>query len=58
TMTFVKDFWNIPEYGELMEITQRHLSSFIVEGVGTAEETMNAIAEEHDQVLRDAGYIE
>jgi hypothetical protein len=34
------------------------LSSFIVEGVGTAEETMNAIAEEHDQVLRDAGYIE
>ncbi|MGB6420420.1 MAG: extracellular solute-binding protein [Anaerolineales bacterium] len=58
TMTFVKDFWNIPEYGELLEITQRHLSSFIVEGVGTAEETMNAIAEEHDQVLRDAGYIE
>ena len=58
TMTFVKDFWNIPEYGELLEVTQRLLSQFIVEGVGTAEETMNQIAEEHDAILRDAGYIE
>jgi len=57
-MTFVKDFWNIPEYGELMEVTQRLLSQYIVEGVGTAEETMNQIAEEHDAILRDAGYIE
>ena len=58
TMTFVKDFWNIPEYGELLEVTQRLLSQFIVEGVGTAEDTMNQIAEEHDAILRDAGYIE
>jgi multiple sugar transport system substrate-binding protein len=57
TMTFVKDFWNIPIYGELLEITQRELSSFIVEGVGTAEEAMNTIAEEHQQILEDGGYI-
>ncbi len=57
TMTFVKDFWNVPVYGELLEVAQRKLSEFIVEGVGTAEETMNVIAEEHDRILRDAGFI-
>jgi multiple sugar transport system substrate-binding protein len=57
TMTFVKDFWNIPIYGELLEITQRELSSYIVEGVGTAEEAMNAIAEQHQQILEENGYV-
>jgi multiple sugar transport system substrate-binding protein len=57
-MTFVKDFWNIPVYGELLEVTQRELHSYVVEGLGTAEETMNKIAEEHDRILRDEGYIE
>jgi multiple sugar transport system substrate-binding protein len=58
TMTFVKDFWNIPVYGELMEITQRELHKFVVEGTGTAEEAMNTIAQEHDKILRDAGFIQ
>jgi hypothetical protein len=26
--------------------------------VGTAEETMNNIAQEHDKILRDGGYIQ
>lgn len=58
TMTFVKDFWNIPIYGQLLEVTQRELSQFIVEGQGTAQETMDTIAAEHDKILRDNGVIE
>jgi multiple sugar transport system substrate-binding protein len=58
TMTFVKDFWNIPVYGELLEVAQREFHTYVVEGVGTAEEAMNNIAEEHDRILRDSGYIE
>ena len=58
TMTFVKDFWNIPVFGELLEVSQRELSEYIVEGQGTAEEAMNAIAEEHDRILKEAGVIE
>jgi multiple sugar transport system substrate-binding protein len=58
TMTFVKDFWNIPEYAQLLEVTQRELSSYVVGGEGTAQETLDTIAEEHDQILRDAGYIQ
>ena len=58
TMGFVKDFWNIPIYSELLEVTQRELSAFIVEGQGTAEETMNTIAEEHDKILTENGFKE
>ena len=58
TMNIVKDFWNVPVYGELLEVTQRELHQFVVEGVGTAEEAMNNIAEEHDRILREAGLIE
>ena len=58
TMTFVKDFWNIPEYGQLLEVAQRELSAFVVEGTGTAQETMDRIAQEHRAILVEAGYIE
>lgn len=57
TMTFVKDFWNIPEFGQLLQVTQAELSKFIVEGEGTAQETMDSIAVQHDKILKDAGYI-
>jgi multiple sugar transport system substrate-binding protein len=57
TMTFVKDFWNIPIYSQLLEVTQREFSKFVVEGTGTAKETMDTIAAEHEQVLKDNGYI-
>ncbi|GIV79945.1 extracellular solute-binding protein [Litorilinea aerophila] len=58
SMTMVKDFWNIPEYGQLLEVTQREFSRFVVEGQGTAQETMDTIAAEHDRILRQAGYLE
>ncbi|HEX6385667.1 MAG TPA: extracellular solute-binding protein [Anaerolineae bacterium] len=57
TMTFVKDFWNIPEFGELLLVVQTELGEYIVGGQGTAEEAMNSIAEQHQEVLQDAGYI-
>jgi len=57
SMTMVMDFWNVPEYGELLQICQRHLHAFVVGGEGTAQSTMDAIAQEHDAVLRAAGRI-
>lgn len=57
TMTFVKDFWNIPIYGELLRVSQAELGKFVIEGQGTAEETMNTIAEQHEQILKEAGFI-
>ncbi len=57
TMNFVKDFWNIPEFGQLLEINQREMHQYVVGGEGTAEEVMNSIAEQWHPILEDAGYI-
>lgn len=57
TMTFVKDFWNIPEFGELLRVSQDALGRYIVAGEGTAEEALNNIATQSAEILRNAGYI-
>ena len=49
TMGMVKDFYNIPEYGELLPPAQTALSNYVVGGQGTAQEALDAIAAEHDQ---------
>jgi len=58
TMTFVRDFWNIPEFGQLLEPTQRYLHAFIVGGEGTAQEALDGLALEQDEVLSSAGYFD
>ncbi|MCS7056130.1 MAG: sugar ABC transporter substrate-binding protein [Thermoflexales bacterium] len=57
TMNFVKDFWNIPEFGDLLVVSQRELSKYIVEGQGTAKEALDNIAREHTEILKRAGYL-
>jgi len=57
TMTFVKDFWNIPAYAQLLTVSQAEFSKFVVEGQGTAKEAMDNIAAQHDKILREGGYI-
>lgn len=57
TMEMVMDFWNVPVYAQLLEITQRELHRHVVAGEGTAEEILNRIAEEHDKILREASFI-
>ncbi len=58
SMTFVKDFWNIPQFGQLLEPAQRYLHSYIVGNEGTAEEALNGMAFEQDEVLIDSGVID
>jgi multiple sugar transport system substrate-binding protein len=57
TMTFVKDFSNIPEFGQLLEVAQRYLNGYVVGGEGTAQEALDNMAAEMDAILVDAGYI-
>jgi multiple sugar transport system substrate-binding protein len=57
TMTFVKDFWNIPEFGQLLEPVQRHLHAYVVGGEGSAEEALNNLAFEQDEILIETGVI-
>lgn len=57
TMTFVKDFSNIPEFGQLLEVAQRYLHAYVVGGEGTAQEALDNMAAEMDAILVEAGYI-
>lgn len=57
TMTFVKDFSNIPEFGQLLEIVQRNLHAYVVGGEGESAAVMDTMAEEMDAVLVEAGYV-
>ncbi|HEX2623416.1 MAG TPA: extracellular solute-binding protein, partial [Phototrophicaceae bacterium] len=59
TMTFVKDFWNIPEFGQLLEPTQRYLSGYVVAGqYESAQEALDKLADEQDAILVETGYIQ
>ena len=59
-MTMVMDFWNIPVFGQLLEVTQRELSGYIVpeEVSDSAEDVLNRMAEGHDAILRENGVIQ
>ena len=57
TMGMVKDFYNIPEYGELLTPAQAALSDYVVGGTGTAQEALDAIAAEHTRILTEYGYL-
>ena len=57
-MGMVKDFYNIPIYNELLIAAKDEMAKYVVGGEGTAQETMDNIAEIHAEMLRDAGFLE
>ena len=57
TMGMVKDFYNIPEYGELLVPAQAILNDYVVGGVGTAQEALDKLAAEHETILKKYGYL-
>jgi multiple sugar transport system substrate-binding protein len=58
TMQIVMDYWNVPVYGKLLESTQRLLQGYVVGGQGgTAQQVMDTMVAEHEQILREAGLI-
>lgn len=58
SMTFVKDFWNIPVYNDLLEPAQRYINGYVVGNVGTAKEALDGMAVEQHEVLVEAGVID
>lgn len=51
--TYVKDFWNIPEYQEMLGIQQEYINLAIT-GQMDAQEALDEIALEHQEILDDA----
>lgn len=57
SMTFVKDFWAVPVYGEMMANGQLFLHQYIVEDQGTAQDALDKIAKSHEDSLKKAGLL-
>jgi multiple sugar transport system substrate-binding protein len=58
SMQMVKDFWNIPVFGQMLEPVNRVMHAYIVDGQGTAKDVLDQIAAEHRQILVDEGILE
>jgi multiple sugar transport system substrate-binding protein len=53
SMNMVKDFWNIPVFGEMLEPVNRILHPYIVDGQGDPKALLDQLAEEQHQILVD-----
>jgi multiple sugar transport system substrate-binding protein len=56
TMFKVRDFWALPEYAELLTEAADTLYPFVVDGQGTAKETLDKLAATWVDTLKSAGY--
>jgi multiple sugar transport system substrate-binding protein len=57
SMQMVKDFWNIPVFGQMLEPVNRLLHPYIVEGVGDPQAILDQLAVEQRQILVDNGVL-
>jgi multiple sugar transport system substrate-binding protein len=48
--SLMKDFWSVPEFGDLLSVTQREICA-VVQQVRTPLEAVKAIQEEHERIL-------
>ncbi len=56
TMFKVRDFWALPEYAELLTEAADAFYPFVVDGQGTAQETLDKLAATWVDTLKTAGY--
>lgn len=54
---YLRDFWAVPEYAELLEVCQTNWSEAISK-IKTAKEALNNIARKHEEIFEDAGYYD
>ncbi len=52
----LKDFYNIPEYAELLSVAIENLADALVDKK-TPQAALDAIAKAHEDILREAGRL-
>jgi multiple sugar transport system substrate-binding protein len=57
TMQKVKDFWAVPVYSEMLQVSQANLHNYVVADQGTAQEALDDMAKKHEEILRKAGLL-
>jgi multiple sugar transport system substrate-binding protein len=53
SLDYLRDFWNVPCYNELLAAARKHVGAAL-DGQD-AKEALDALAEEHERILRDEG---
>lgn len=56
SMNFIKDFWVVPEYPELLKVSQKYWFRFLTTDEITAQEAMDSISQEWENIFEWAGY--
>jgi multiple sugar transport system substrate-binding protein len=56
SLDFLKDFWNVPVYNELLSAAMQYLGEAL-DGVKTPKEALDKVAAEHERILREAGLL-
>ncbi len=54
---YLRDFWAVPEYAELLEACQTGWNQVII-GSKSAKEALDDIARKHEAIFEDAGYYD
>ncbi|MGI6852489.1 extracellular solute-binding protein [Mesorhizobium sp. 1B3] len=55
TMFKVKDFWAVPEYAELLQQLNQRVYPYVVNGEGTAKETLDSLAADWNATFKKYG---
>ena len=55
SLKYVKDFWAVPEYAELLQKCQVHWNAAVT-GQMSPQEAMDSVARDHEAIFREAGY--
>lgn len=53
---FVRDFWAVPEYAELLKLSQRHWKNYLDSDRLSAKDTLDLLATEWEQIFEHHGY--
>jgi len=56
SLDLLRDFWNVPEYNELLASAQRNLGEAL-DGSKSARQALDQLALEHELIMRQAGLL-
>ena len=58
SLQIMKDFWAVPEYGELLETYSKTIGNYVIRGQGTAQGALDTLTEQWTRIFEAAGYYD
>jgi len=58
SMEIFRDFWAVPEYGQLLESYSKSVGAYVIRGEGTAQEALDKTLDQWTRVFVQAGYLD